>query len=154
DTALVYGEWLPGGKGLGEKTVGKWLRSRHHRPKIIIGTKGAHPRLASMQTQRLSKAEILSDLEESLQNLQTDYIDFYWLHRDDPDRPVAEIITPLYEQVQLGKIRYFGCSNWRLERIKEAQQFASTQGLPGFVGNQLRWSLAVPNPLALTDSTM
>jgi aryl-alcohol dehydrogenase-like predicted oxidoreductase len=153
DTALVYGEWLPGGKGLSEKTVGKWVTAKHNRTEAIIGTKGAHPRLSSMQTPRLSKAEIISDLEESLDNLQTDYIDLYWLHRDDPERPIAEIITTLYEQLQAGKIRYFGCSNWRVERIKEAQTFAATYGLPGFVGNQLRWSLALPNPSALFDPT-
>ena len=77
-----------------------------------------------------------------------------WLHRDDPNRPVAEIVTTLNEQVKAGTIRYFGCSNCRLERIKEAQEYSALHGMQGFVGNQLMWSLAVPNPAAFSDPTM
>lgn len=154
DTAIVYGEWLPNGKGLNEKTVGRWLKSRRNREKVIIGTKGAHPRLDSMNVPRLSPAEIASDLDESLQNLQTGYIDLYWLHRDDPARPVAEILTTLNEQVQAGKIRHFGCSNWKLDRLREAQAYAAAHGLQGFAGNQLKWSLAAPNLDAVADPTL
>lgn len=154
DTALVYGEWLPDGKGLSEKTVGNWIKDRRNRNYFIIGTKGAHPRLNSMALQRLSREEIISDLDESLANLGTDYIDLYWLHRDDPTRPVAEIVTTLNEQVKAGKIRYFGCSNWRLDRIEEAQTFAAENGLQPFAANQPMWSLAVPNPAAFSDPTM
>src|SRR5215469_8764514 len=120
DTALVYGEWLPGGKGLSERTVGAWITARQHRDGLILSTKGGHPRLTTMQTPRLSDAELSSDLDESLRNLQTDYIDVYWLHRDDPNRPVAEILATAQRQVQAGKIRAFGCSNWRVERIQAA----------------------------------
>src|SRR4051794_7548084 len=77
DTALVYGEWLPGGKGLSEKTLGKWLRSRGNGHQIIISSKGARPRLDTMNVQRLSPKEIVSDLEESLQNLGTETIGLY-----------------------------------------------------------------------------
>ena len=149
DTALVYGEWLPDGKGQSERTVGMWLKQRGNRQRVIISTKGAHPRLTSMQVPRLGSAEIIADLDESLRNLQTDYIDLYWLHRDDPQRPVGDILTTLNEQVQAGKIGYFGCSNWRLDRIRAAQQYAAEQSLQGFVGNQLWWSLATPNPEAV-----
>jgi aryl-alcohol dehydrogenase-like predicted oxidoreductase len=154
DTALVYGEWLPGGKGLSEKTVGKWVKARGNRHDVMIGTKGAHPRLHSLHPPRLSPQEIRGDLQESLHNLHTDYIDLYWLHRDDPNRPVAEIVTTLNEQVKAGTIRYFGCSNWRLERIKEAQDYSALHGMQGFAGNQLMWSLAVPNQTAFSDPAM
>lgn len=154
DTALVYGEWLPGGKGLSEKTIGKWIKARGNRSQIIIGTKGAHPRLDTMNVQRLSREDIVSDLDESLRNLGTGMIDLYWLHRDDPNRPVSEIITTLNEQVQAGKIRYFGCSNWRLDRIIAAQQFAAENGLQPFVANQIMWSLAVPNRESFFDPNM
>lgn len=52
DSALVYGEWLPNGKGLSEKTIGNWIKARRNRQYLIIGTKGAHPRLSSMELQR------------------------------------------------------------------------------------------------------
>jgi len=107
-----------------------------------------------MQTPRLSDAEVIGDLDESLRNLQTDYIDVYWLHRDDPNRPVGEIIEMLHRQVQAGKIRAFGCSNWRADRIQAAQAYAAAHELPAFVGDQLMWSLAAPNASALPDPTM
>jgi aryl-alcohol dehydrogenase-like predicted oxidoreductase len=154
DTALVYGEWLPDGKGLSEKTIGNWLKARSNRSEIIIGTKGAHPRLSTMQVGRLSEPEISADLDESLQNLQTGYIDLYWLHRDDPSRPVAEILTILNEQVRAGKIRYFGCSNWSESRIREAQEYAAAHGLQPFAGDQVMYSFATPNPAAITDQTL
>src|SRR5690349_18433053 len=71
DTALVYGEWLPGGKGLSERTVGAWITARHHRDQIVLSTKGCHPRLSTMEIPRLSEAELRGDVEESLRNLQT-----------------------------------------------------------------------------------
>lgn len=154
DTALVYGEWVPNGKGLSEQTVGKWVKARGNRSKLIIGTKGAHPRLDTMTVQRLSKEDIVSDLEDSLQNLGTGTIDLYYLHRDDPNRPVDEIITTLNEQVQAGKIRYFGCSNWRLDRVMAAQEFATAHNLQPFSANQVMWSLAVPNRKAFFDPNM
>jgi aryl-alcohol dehydrogenase-like predicted oxidoreductase len=107
-----------------------------------------------MEIPRLSEAELRSDVEESLVNLRTDYIDLYWLHRDDPSRPVAEILEALQRQAQAGKIRAFGCSNWRVERIQEAQAYAAAHQTPAFVGNQLMWSLAAPNRRALPDPTM
>ena len=125
DTAHVYGDWVPGGKSLSEKTIGIWAKERGIRNRVMIGTKGAHPALSSMSIPRLSHREIVNDLDESLEYLQTEYVDLYWLHRDDPNRPVADILETLNEQVAAGKIRYFGCSNWRVQRIREAMQYAS-----------------------------
>jgi aryl-alcohol dehydrogenase-like predicted oxidoreductase len=112
---------------------------------VLLATKGSHPDLAQMQVGRLSPAEICADLEESLLFLQVGTIDLYWLHRDDPTRPAEEIIDTLEAQVRAGKIRYFGCSNWRLDRIQAARQYAAARGITGFVGVQNLWSLAKPN---------
>ncbi len=81
-------------------------------------------------------------------------IDLYWLHRDDEQRPVAEILHTLNEQVQAGKIRYFGCSNWQAARIRQAQAYAAEHGLQGFHGDQMRWSLAVIDRAAIADDTI
>ncbi|MEZ4674036.1 MAG: aldo/keto reductase [Caldilineaceae bacterium] len=149
DTAEVYANWLPDlPRSIGERTIGAWLAARGNRDRIIIGTKGGHPDLATMHISRLSPAEILHDLDGSLERLQTDYIDLYWLHRDDPSRPVAEILKILDRQVRAGKIRAFGCSNWSTPRMREAWHHATAQQIHGFVANQPMWSLAQPNPAA------
>jgi aryl-alcohol dehydrogenase-like predicted oxidoreductase len=149
DTAHVYANWIPSlPRSISEKTIGAWMKARGNRQHIIIGTKGAHPDLATMHISRLAPADIVQDLNESLQHLQTETIDLYWLHRDDPTRPVGEIIDTLDAQVKAGKIRAFGCSNWSTARMKAAWDYANAQGCHGFVANQPMWSLAQPNPAA------
>ncbi len=149
DTAEVYANWrsdLP--RSISERTLGAWMAARGNRGQIFIGTKGAHPELATMHISRLSPTDILHDLAGSLERLQTDYIDLYWLHRDDPTRPVGEIVETLAAQVKEGKIRAFGCSNWSTARMREAWRYAAEHGIPGFTANQPMWSLAQPNPAA------
>ncbi len=154
DTASVYANWLPGERSISEKTIGQWLKLRQSRAKVILATKGAHPHLSTMPIPRLSRSEILHDLHASLKNLQTEIIDLYWLHRDDPHRPVEDILETLNDQVKAGKIRYFGCSNWRTARIETAQGYADQHGLQGFVANQMMWSLALVDPAGIGDKTM
>jgi aryl-alcohol dehydrogenase-like predicted oxidoreductase len=154
DSAEVYANWLPIERSISETTIGQWVAARGNRDQMILATKGAHPRLESMHLARMSRAEISSDIEESRQRLQTDTIDLYWLHRDAPHVPIAVIIDTLNEQVQAGKIRHFGCSNWQTERIREAQAYAAQQAVQGFVANQPLWNIGVIDPAALSDPTM
>jgi aryl-alcohol dehydrogenase-like predicted oxidoreductase len=153
DSAKVYADWLPGERSISEKTIGRWLRSRAVRDRVLVATKGAHPELATMDVPRLSPQEIVSDLDASLQSLQVDTIDLYWLHRDDPARPVGEIIDTLHDQAMAGKIRYYGCSNWRVPRIAAAQAYAREHRFSGFVADQMQWSLAHPAPGTSSDPT-
>ncbi|HRW07614.1 MAG TPA: aldo/keto reductase [Caldilineaceae bacterium] len=149
DTAEVYANWRPDlPRSISERTLGTWMAARGNRDRMIIGTKGGHPDLATMHISRLSPAEILYDLRSSLDRLQTDYIDLYWLHRDDPNRPVEEMVETLAAQVQAGTIRAFGCSNWSTDRMRAAWRYATDHAIPGFVANQPLWSLAQPNPAA------
>lgn len=151
DTANVYGKWFPGNAGTSEQNIGSWLHERRRRHDILIATKGGHPELADMATPRLSRADVARDLDESLKNLRTDYIDLYWLHRDDPSIPVGEMLQYLQEFAAAGKIRAFGCSNWSPDRIAEAIKYADQHHVQGFCANQLMWSLARPNPEAVGD---
>lgn len=146
DTAKVYSDWLPGERSRSEKLIGQWLRSRNNRSRIVLATKGAHPELETMHIPRLSREDIKNDVEQSLRHLQTNYIDLYWLHRDDPQRQVEDIIVTMNILVQQGKIRYFGCSNWRSERIEAAQHYAVKIGMQGFAASQTKWSLASYSP--------
>lgn len=151
DSAHVY---APGTNSISEKTIGQWMRNRGNREQVFISTKGAHPDVSTMHISRLSRAEITQDLNESLEHLQTDRIDLYWLHRDDPAVPVSQIIDTLNEQVEAGKIRYFGASNWTISRIQSANAYAAQKGLGGFVANQPLWSLAAPNMDSHPDQTL
>jgi aryl-alcohol dehydrogenase-like predicted oxidoreductase len=147
DTALVYADWVPGGRYVSERLLGRWLRERG-RGDTVVATKGGHPPLGAMHQSRLSRAEIAADAENSLRNLGLDTIDLYYLHRDDPERPAEEIVEALFELVRAGKIRHAGCSNWRAPRIRAAQRHAASLGWQGFVADQMLWSLAVVDAAA------
>jgi aryl-alcohol dehydrogenase-like predicted oxidoreductase len=153
DTAEIYSDWVPDEKSRSEKLIGEWLSQRGHRNRLVIATKGAHPRLQSMHVPRMSREDIEHDLNESLKNLRTDVIDLYWLHRDDPSTPVEEIIDTLNAQVRAGKIKHFGCSNWRADRIRAANAYAAQQRVQGFIANQPQWSLAKVLQSSLGDQT-
>lgn len=154
DSAKVYSDWIPGERSRSEKVIGEWMKLRKNRSQIIVGTKGAHFNLDTPQIQRVSPEEITSDLEASLQHLQTDYIDMYWLHRDDPNRPVADIVDTLEGAARAGKIRYYGFSNWTLERIILAQNYARERSYQGCSAIQNLWNLASINKDGIADPTM
>lgn len=153
DTAHVYSNWILGTKSTSEKTIGQWMQTNGVRDQMVISTKGGHPELATMQVSRLSRKEIEQDITESLEYLQTDRIDLYWLHRDDVSIPAGEIVETLNQQVTLGRIRYFGASNWTIRRIAEANDYAERRGIAGFIANQPQWSLAALNWDAVPDKT-
>lgn len=154
DTARIYAVWLPDGANASERTVGEWLRHSGLRGQITLATKGAHPDLKTMHISRLSPEDLRHDIEASLHYLQTNCIDLYWLHRDDRSVPADEIIDALNVHVQTGQIRYLGCSNWRVDRIRAANAYAQAHGLAGFIANQPLWSLAAPNREAISDKTL
>lgn len=154
DTARVYASWLPGGEGASERTVGRWLKARGNRNRLVISTKGGHPRFESMTEGRLSRKELEKDLDESLMTLGVDYIDIYWLHRDDASRPVEDIAETLSTFIKKGKVRAAGCSNWKAARVEEALRAVQDNGFPAFCASQIQWSLAATTPEAYGDLTL
>lgn len=154
DTAHVYGDWAEGKNSPSEKIIGQWFKETGNREKVVLCTKGAHPKWTAMNISRVHASDITKDLDESLSYLNTNYIDLYFLHRDDPQVPVSEIIDTLDDAVKAGKIRYYGCSNWSLNRIKEAAGYARRKGSKGFVCNQLLISLADVNFYGMKDKTL
>lgn len=154
DTAAIYNDWIPGEKSRSEKLIGAWVNLRKNRDHLVITTKGAHPRLESMQVGRLSRQEIFTDLESSLANLQTGLIDLYWLHRDDRSRPVGDILETLNTAVEMGKIRYFGASNWRADRLEAARVYAAEHNLRGFAADQMLWNAACIDREGIPDKTI
>jgi aryl-alcohol dehydrogenase-like predicted oxidoreductase len=146
DTAEIYAAWLPNGEHRSETFLGEWLRRRKNRDRLIISTKGAHPRLNSMDKPRMSKPVVESDLNSSLQRLGIDHVDIYWLHRDDHSTPVDEVVLMLEDFRKAGKIRYSGLSNWTQARAEAARVAAQKLGVDCFLGIQNQWSLAKADP--------
>lgn len=151
DTAHSYGDWIPGiPAAASERTLGVLLKGRP-RESFVIATKGCEfDYRKGDYALRVTPAHLESDLMGSLEVLGLDFIDLYWLHRDDQRQPVKVIVDTLIGHQQAGRIRYFGCSNWSVPRIEEAQQYAASVGHPGFVACQPMWGLAEPDRKAMT----
>ena len=147
DTARLYAD------GEAEKVIAAWFKSR--KPEgIFLSTKGAFPNADTPDISRLYDSDIRYDLELSLKALEIDCIEFYWLHRDDEKIPAGEIIEIMNKLVNEGKIKKFGASNWRYNRIDEANKYAKEHGLKGFEGSQIRFSPAIIAPNGNADRTL
>lgn len=142
DTARIYGDFVRKVQGGSEQVIGRWMEDRRCRDHIVLGTKGGHPDPSTMHIGRLSRDEILDDMRRSLDNLRTDCVDIYWLHRDDANRPVRDILESLTELVERGMTRFVGVSNWGVDRIREANACAAAHNLVRFYANQPQFSLA------------
>lgn len=119
DTAENYGK--------SEEVLGKWLKN-HKREDFVILTKGCHPR----EHDRVTPGDLRLDAMQSLEHLQTDYIDLYALHRDDLNVEVGPIMETLNELCEKGYIREIGVSNWSHRRIAQANDYALKHGLRTF----------------------
>lgn len=144
DTAAIYSDWIPGERGRSETVIGEWLKLRSNRSKVVISTKGAHPPLEAMTAGRLDAASLRHDIEQSLRRLQTDHIDIWLPHRDDPRIPVAEIFGTLSEFVTAGKIGAIGVSNWSVPRIAEARKLPAAPVANQLLGNILCLNMNPP----------
>jgi len=129
DTAYIYGG------GSMEKLLGYWQRQRGIRDQMVIVGKGAH-------TPHCFPDLIGAQLTESLERLQTDHVDVYFMHRDNLEVPVGEFVDALNGEVRAGRIRVFGGSNWSLARVREANDYAARNGLQGFSAISNNFSLA------------
>jgi len=135
DTAHGYGS------GDCERAFGRWLRERGVRDQVVILGKGAHH---SQDRRRVTPFDITADLHDSLARMRVDAIDLYLLHRDDESVPVEMEPIVFDKEQAAGRIRAFGGSNWRTERIAEANAYAAERGLTGFAASSINLSLARP----------
>lgn len=154
DTARIYSDWIDGEIGRSERVIGDWIKYRGGHEDLIIMTKGGHPKLGEMHTSRLSKEEMTADLEKSLAALGIECIDVYFYHRDDLNRPVSDLVETMEEFVRIGKIKYYGCSNWSTSRMREAMDYCRSKGYRGFVANQVLYNIASDYMLPYPDDTM
>ncbi len=143
DTADSYSAWVPGhGGGESETIIGQWAKARGNRDSVVIATKvSRHP-----QFRGLSAKSIHGGAEASLTRLQTDYIDLYYAHYDDPDVPVEESAGAFRELQVAGKIRHVGLSNYTAPRLREWFAVCQAEGWPLPVAFQPQYNLVAREP--------
>lgn len=138
DLADSYPHWAPGCTGgESEEIVGRWMAARDNRSDVVVCTKvGKQPTNLGV-----SRAQIMAGIEGSLRRLQTDYVDLYYCHLDDPETPLEETLRALGELVAAGKVRAIAASNYSADRLAEALRIADDIGLPRFCAVQPHYSL-------------
>lgn len=132
DTANIYAE------GESERILGRWIAARDNRQEVIVATKvgmGSRPGLAF---ERIHEAA-----DESLQALQTEYIDLYYAHEDDPDTPLEQTLAAFDELVKAGKVRYVAASNYSAPRLAEALEVSRRHKLVRYIALQPHYNLVV-----------
>jgi len=147
--------------GATEIALGKWIRRRGiKREDIVITSKCGHPRYYDFDPFLMRKCvhsyDMESDLNDTLAKFYTDYVDVLYLHRDDPETPVEEIIDTLNKFKKQGKVRVFGAANWTWARVKEANDYAAASGQQGFGIVEEHYSLAemVADPFMAGSGTL
>lgn len=140
DTADVYSRWVPGNQG-GESEIilGKWFKQTGRRSSVVLATKLGNE--MGPQKKGLSKVYIVSAVEESLRRLQTDYIDLYQSHVDDPATPIEETLEAYSQLIRQGKVRAIGASNFSAERLAQSLQMSGQLGFPHYESLQPLFNL-------------
>lgn len=138
DTADVYSRWVPGNDSESEKIIGRWLKARGTRDKVILFTKVG---MDMGVGKGLSAAWIERAVEDSLRRLQTDVIDLYQSHKPDPDVRQEETLAAYDRLIKAGKVRYIGCSNYDAALLGEALAIAERDTLPRYQTIQNEFNL-------------
>ncbi len=139
DTADTYSWWVNGKGGQSETIIGNWLKARGNRSNLVIATKVGSE--TKEHPYDISKKHILKSVDESLQRLQTDYIDLYYTHFDDHKTPVEETLSAYDEIVKAGKVRYIAASNVSPERLVASFEASEKNGFPKYVALQPHYNL-------------
>lgn len=138
DTADLYSVWGEGHEGgESEKILGAWMTARGNRDDVIIATKvGGLPTRPGLSADNVEAA-----LEESLQRLQTNYVDIYYAHYDDENVAIADQVKHAHSLVESGKVKHLALSNFEPARMREWFETAKAQGLTLPVAIQPQYNL-------------
>jgi aryl-alcohol dehydrogenase-like predicted oxidoreductase len=138
DTADSYMWRIPGNSGGESETIiGEWFAARGRREDVVVATKvGSLPSRPG-----LSAANITAAVHDSLRRLQTDHIDLYWAHKDDPDTPQEETLAAFDALLRAGKVRAIGASNFSADRLRSALAVSARDGLAAYVALQPHYNL-------------
>jgi aryl-alcohol dehydrogenase-like predicted oxidoreductase len=138
DTADMYNQWVPGHiGGESETVIGNWMKSRNNRSEMVIATK------VSKMDRRpgLSAKNIFAACEESLNRLQTDYIDLYYSHADDETVSLDETLGAYAQLIAQGKVRHIAASNFTPARLRESIKYSEDNNIPAYVAVQDLYNL-------------
>jgi aryl-alcohol dehydrogenase-like predicted oxidoreductase len=140
DTADVYSRWVQGHSGGESETmIGKWLQRSGKRARVVITTK-VGKEMGPNRT-GLSKTYIRQAVEDSLRRLQTDYIDLYQSHADDPETPLEETLEAYDQLIRQGKVRAIGASNYSAQRLAQSLEVSEQTGYPRYQSLQPLYNL-------------
>lgn len=140
DTADVYSRWASGNQGGESETIiGNWMKKKGNRKDVVIATKVGSDMGSGKKG--LAKKYILQAVEDSLQRLQTDYIDLYQTHFDDESTPIEETLEAYQQLIKEGKVLHVGASNLSPERLKTSLEIAFENGLPAYETFQPHYNL-------------
>ena len=131
DTADMYSVWVPGHQGGESETIlGKWFKARGNRDRVVLATKVGMQ--LTPEKKGLAPAYIRRAVEDSLTRLQTDYIDLYQSHEDDPSVPQEDVLGAYQDLIKAGKVRAIGASNFTAARLASAIEISEKTGLPRY----------------------
>jgi aryl-alcohol dehydrogenase-like predicted oxidoreductase len=140
DTSDMYSNWVPGHRGGESETIiGEWMTKTGRRKDVFVATKLGLP--MGEGKSGLSARYMAQAVEASLRRLQTDYIDLYQAHVDDPDTPLEETLVAFDNLVKAGKVRYIGASNYSGSRLAEAFESSRRNSLASYVSLQPHYNL-------------
>lgn len=138
DTADAYSAWAPGNRGGESETIiGRWLKRSGRRDRVVLATKVGK----WLPRKGLAPENIAAAVEESLQRLQTDHIDLYQAHADDPSVPLADTLGAFARLIEQGKVRAIGASNYDAARFAQALETSAAHGLPRYETLQPEYNL-------------
>ena len=139
DTADSYSRWVPGNDSDSEKIIGRWIKARGNRDKVLVFTKVGSD--VGQGHRDLSAKWIIEEVEASLKRLQTDYIDLYQSHWPDPRTPQEETLGAYAKLIKAGKVRFVGTSNQDATLLSEALELSRSKGLPRYETIQNEFNL-------------
>lgn len=139
DTADMYSTWVPGNHGGESETlIGKWLKRSGRRNQVLLATKVG---MEMNGHKGLSRAHIVASVEDSLKRLQTDVIDLYQSHQDDPLTPLEETLAAFADLIEAGKVRTIGASNFSAKRLQQSIELSRRHSWPQYVSLQPQYNL-------------
>ncbi len=140
DTADMYSRWVPGNSGGESETIiGNWFKQSGRRDAVVLATKVGMD--MGGDKKGLSPKYIVRAVEDSLKRLQTDHIDLYQSHMDDPETPLEETLETYARLIKQGKVRAIGASNYSAPRLAEALLVSEANGFPRYETLQPEYNL-------------
>jgi aryl-alcohol dehydrogenase-like predicted oxidoreductase len=143
DTADMYSAWKEGNVGGESETIiGNWMAKNGNRNEMVVATK-----VAKLPTRPgLHPDNIIAACNDSLKRLQSDHIDIYYAHHDDPTIPLEDVLGAFAQLIAEGKVRYIAASQYTGKRLQEALDISAKQNLPSYIALQDQYNLVSRNP--------